>query len=289
MMLYFDCMQIQTTIAGIPIGDTHPVRLMGVINLSPESFYEGSVFLKAEEVLAKAKEMIDQGCDIIDIGGRSTAPGVAPISVSIEKERVLPVLKALLEATTIPISVDTQYAVVAEEALKLGCQIINDVSGLNADPQMVSLLGEYDCPIIIMATQKVPGDCLTMPEINEALSKSIKNASTHGINPNRIIVDPGIGKWISTKLPQYNLEIINQLQKLRKLGKPILVGISRKSFIGEILQKPQPADRLTGSLAATAIAVYNGAHLVRTHDVGMTRDIIRIAESLRTALTRKER
>jgi len=282
-------MQIQTTIAGIPVGDTHPVRLMGVINLSPESFYEGSVFLKVEEAIAKAREMIDQGCDIIDIGGRSTAPGVAPISVSIEKERVLPILKALLDSITIPISVDTQYAAVAGEALKLGCQIINDVSGLNTDPEMRSLLGEHDCPIILMATKKVPGDCLTMPEIIEALSKSIGIASKHGIDPNRVVVDPGIGKWISTKSPRYNLEIINQLQNLRKLRKPILIGVSRKSFIGEILQKPQPADRLVGSLSATAIAVYNGAHIVRTHDVGMTRDIIRIAESLRTALTSKER
>jgi dihydropteroate synthase len=281
-------MQIKTSIAGIPIGDTHPVRLMGVINLSPESFYEGSVFLKIEEVIAKAREMIDQGCDIIDVGGRSTALGVESISISTEKERVLPVLKALLNVITKPISVDTQYAAVAGEALKLGCHIINDVSGLNADPEMSSLLGEYDCPIIIMATKKVPGDCLTMPEIIEALSKSVMNATKHGIDPHKIVVDPGIGKWISTKLPQYNLKIINQLQKLRKLGKPILVGVSRKSFIGEILQKPQPKDRLSGSLAATAIAVYNGAHIIRTHDVGMTRDIIKISESLRNALINTE-
>jgi dihydropteroate synthase len=281
-------MQIQTTIAGVPIGDTQPVRLMGVINLSPESFYEESVFLKPEEVLAKAKEMIAQGCDILDIGGRSTAPGVQPISVSTEKERVLPVLKALLDSITTPISLDTQFAAVAGEALRLGCHIINDVSGLNADPEMSSLLGEYDCPIILMATQKVPGDCLTMPEIIEALNKSIGIASKHGIETNRIIVDPGIGKWISTKLPEYNLTIINQLQDLRKLEKPILIGVSRKSFIGDILQKPQPADRLIGSLAATAIAVYNGAHIVRTHDVGTTRDIIKIAESLRAALTNKD-
>ncbi len=281
-------MQIKTTIAGIPIGDTDPVRLMGVINLSPESFYEGSVFLKIEEVIATANEMIDQGCDIIDIGGRSTAPGVEPISIDTEKERVLPVLKALLREVTIPISVDTQYSAVAGEALRLGCHIINDVSGLNADPKIIALLKEYNSPIIIMATRKVPGDCLTMPEIIEALRKSISYANRHGLDSNKIIVDPGIGKWISAKLSLYNLKIINQLQQIRKLGKPVLAGVSRKSFIGDILQKPKPADRLIGSLAATAIAVYNGAHIIRTHDVGITRDIIKISESLRNARTNKD-
>jgi dihydropteroate synthase len=279
-------MQINTTIAGIPVGDSHPVRLMGIINLSPESFYEGSVFLRSEEVVIKVREMIDQRCDIIDVGGRSTAPGVEPISVDMEKERVLPILKALLDEITIPISVDTQFAAVAEEALKLGCHIINDVSGLKADPKMIEVLKDYDCPIIIMATNKIPGDCLTITEIIEALRKTLTSLSKFGIDSNKIIVDPGIGKWVSTKLPQNNLKIINQLERLRALGKPILVGISRKSFIGDILQKPDPTDRLIGSLAATAIAIYKGAHIIRTHDVGITYDVVRISESLRQDLSK---
>jgi dihydropteroate synthase len=280
-------MEINTTIAGIPIGDQHPVRIMGIINLSPESFYEGSVFLKSEEVITKAVEMMGEGCDIIDIGGRSTAPGVESISISTEKERVLPILKALLNEISIPISVDTQYTAVAEEALKMGCHIINDVSGLKTDPKIIAPLKDYDCPIIIMATKKVPGDCLTISEILDALHKSISYATDFGIDSSKIIVDPGIGKWVSTKLPDHNLKIINQLKRLRELESPILVGISRKSFIGEILQKPKPADRLIGSLAATAIAVYNGAHIIRTHDVGITCDIIRISESLRQALSKE--
>lgn len=274
-------MQINTTIAGIPTGDSYPVRLMGIINLSPESFYEGSVFLKTEEVLAKVREMVDQRCDIIDVGGRSTAPGVVPISVDTEKERILPVLQALLDEISIPISVDTQYAAVAKEALKLGCHILNDVSGLKTDPQIIEIIREYDCPIIVMASHKVPGDCLTMTEICGALRRSIASLLKNEIDSKKIIIDPGVGKWIPTKLPESNLKIINQLQDLRTLGEPILVGISRKSFIGDILEKPEPADRLIGSLAATAIAVYNGAHIIRTHDVGITYDILRIAESLR--------
>ncbi|HUY00828.1 MAG TPA: dihydropteroate synthase [Candidatus Deferrimicrobium sp.] len=281
-------MPINTEIAGISIGDSHHVRIMGIINLSPESFYAESVFIRKEEILRKAREMIAQGCDFLDIGGRSTAPGVMPISVETEKERVLPVLKALLSEVSIPISIDTQYAKVAEKALQLGCQIINDVSGLTTDPSLVKILKEYDSSLIIMATEKIPGDRLTIREISIALSNSISFAITHGIDSKKIIIDPGIGKWVNTKLYSYNLTIINQLYELRKLQKPILTGISRKSFIGDILQKPNPADRLVGSLAATAIAVYNGAHVIRTHDVEYTYDIVRISEALRDAANKSE-
>ncbi|NVM53541.1 MAG: dihydropteroate synthase [Candidatus Helarchaeota archaeon] len=276
-------MQISAKIAGIQVGDSSPVRIMGIINLSPESFYTGSVYTKMNEIVIQAKEMVKQGCDILDIGGRSTAPGVDPISVKVEKERVLPVLKSLLDEISIPISVDTQYAEVAQEALKFGCHIINDVSGLRTDPKVVEVIKEYDCPLIIMATDKVPGDRLRISDIMDALAKSISFATTNGVNPNRLIVDPGIGRWVSSKTYEYNLQIINRLQQLRDHGKPILVGISRKSFIGDILQKSQPADRLMGSLAATAIAVYNGAHIIRTHDVGATCDIVKISQTLRNA------
>ncbi len=274
-------MQINVEIAGMQVGDAHPVRIMGIINLSPESFYKGSVFLKSTEIVNKAKEMVTQGCDILDIGGRSTAPGVQQISINTEKERVIPILKDLLDELSIPISVDTQYAEVAEESLKVGCQIINDVSGLRSDPKLVETIKEFNCPLIIMATDKFPGDRLTINDILIALNQSITYAVNYGVNPKTIIIDPGIGRWVPTKRAQHNLQIINQLDQLRKLEKPILVGISRKSFIGDLLQKPEPADRLVGSLAATAIAVYKGAHLIRTHDVGSTLDIIRIAEAFR--------
>ncbi len=274
-------MQINTEIAGIRLGDMYPVRIMGIINLSPESFYSGSVFLKTNEIVEKAEEMVTQGCDILDIGGRSTAPGVDPISIKTEKERVISALKVLLDEFDIPISVDTQYAEVARETLEMGCHLINDVSGLRTDPKLVEIINEFDCPLILMATEKFPGDRLTMDEIMVALKKSIAYSTSYGIDPGQIIVDPGIGRWVSAKTYEYNLKIINQLQQLRELNKPILVGISRKSFIGDILKKPKPMDRLMGSLAATAIAVYNGAHIVRTHDVGGTFEVIRISEALR--------
>ncbi len=274
-------MQINANISGINIGDSYPVRIMGIINLSPESFYEGSVYIKTKEVVETAKGMLKQGCDIIDVGGRSTAPGVDPISVETELERVRPIVKALLDELSIPISVDTQYAKVAESSLKLGCHIINDVSGLKTDPKLVETVNDYDCPLVLMATKEIPGDCLTMSDILAVLNESISYAVDNGVKVEHLIVDPGIGRWISTKTYNYNLKIIQQLDNLRDLGKPILVGISRKSFIGDILERPKPADRLIGSLSATAIAVYKGAHIIRTHDVGATWDTIKIAEALK--------
>ncbi len=274
-------MIINSTIAGIAIGDKAPVRVMGIINLSPESFYQGSVYQRSEEIVGQARQMIKEGCDILDVGGRSTAPGVDPISVETEKTRVLPVLKALLEEISIPISVDTQYSEIANQALKLGAHIINDISALRTDPKIAKIVSEYDCPLVLMATKQVPGDRLGMDAITSALKDSVRFAIENGVDRNKIIIDPGIGRWVPTKLFTYNLEIINRLEELRDFELPILVGISRKSMIGDILNKPDPADRLQGSLAATAIAVYNGAHIIRSHDVGATVDAVRVAQAFR--------
>jgi dihydropteroate synthase len=176
---------------------------------------------------------------------------------------------------------------VAHDALNLGCHIINDVSALKTDPKLVDVVKEFDCPIILMATDKVPGDRHTMEEIQDALQSSISFATSNGVDAKKIIIDPGVGKWVPTKLYHYNLDMINQLEELRKFGMPILVGISRKSFIGDILDRPDPGERLLGSLAATAIAVYNGAHIIRTHDVGATRDVVRISEAFRNQAANK--
>ncbi|MHA1131668.1 MAG: dihydropteroate synthase [Candidatus Helarchaeota archaeon] len=274
-------MAIDSIIAEIQVGDQAPVRIMGIINLSPESFYRGSIYTEIEEILGKAKQMISEGCDILDVGGRSTAPGVEQISIQTEKERVLPVIETLLDEVRIPISIDTQYADVAADALKLGVHIVNDVSGLKTDPKLAKVVHAYKSPLILMATKKDPGDCLSIDEIHHALTKSLKITTQTGIDPNKIIIDPGIGRWVPPKTYSYNLEIINRLEELREFGMPILVGISRKSMIGDILNKPDAEDRLLGTLAATAIAVYNGAHIIRTHDVGVTQDIIKIAKKFR--------
>ncbi|MFX1450432.1 MAG: dihydropteroate synthase [Promethearchaeota archaeon] len=271
---------INSKIVNITIGDNYPVRTMGIINLSKESFYKGSV-VTADNLINTVRLMEEEGADFLDVGARSTAPGVEPISIKEEEERLLPILKRILDITHCPISIDTQYSSVAEKALTLGAHIINDISGLKTDSKLVGIISNYDCPVILMATKKVPGDCHTIPEIVKELKISIEIAKNNGINPNNIIIDPGIGKWVNSKTYEYNLQIIKSLESLRTLQKLILVGISRKSFIGDVLNLPDPANRLNGSLAATVIAVYNGAHLIRTHDVGAQIEMIKMAKALR--------
>lgn len=270
-------MMIYDEIAGIMIGDLCPTKIMGVINLSGESFYKGSV-ASGEEVVERASIMIEEGADIIDVGARSTAPGVRQISVQDERERLIPALKGVLELG-VPISVDTQYSEIAEVALDMGAWIINDVSGLKTDPRMADVISDFNVPVILMASKVKPGDCLTFPEIVESLIDSIALAEGKGIS--KIIIDPGIGRWVKEKTYEYNLDIISGIERLKVLGKPILVAISRKSFIGDILGVQEPCDRLAGTLACTAIAVYKGAHMVRTHDIKETRDLIRTAMAIR--------
>ncbi|MFQ6051656.1 MAG: dihydropteroate synthase [Candidatus Hydrothermarchaeota archaeon] len=274
-------MIIDAEICGIKLGDFHPVRIMGVINLSPESFYEGSIVRNEEDALNRAINMIENGAEMIDLGAASTAPGRKEISIEKEEERLIPVLKKMVKEIDVPISVDTQSSIIAERALKIGASIINDVSGLKKDEKMLDVILNYKCPLIIMASKKRPGDLLTLSEIKNCLEETINLIESKGVDPNDIIIDPGIGRWIQEKTYEYNLEIIKGLSSLKLLRKPILVAISRKSFIDEILNVGPPEKRLYGSLGATAIAVYEGAHIVRTHDVRETLHSIKIAELLR--------
>ncbi|MHA1253782.1 MAG: dihydropteroate synthase [Candidatus Helarchaeota archaeon] len=222
--------KIEGEIAGIKIGDPYKVRLLGIINLSKESFFKQSISTDPEDVIKKVGKFIDEGADFIDIGARSTAPGVKPIPIKEELEQLLPSLKAILKNYEIPVSVDTQYS---------------DI-----------------------------GDCLGIAQTIQELKNSITKIEDKGLKTTKIIIDPGIGKWIPQKHSYYNLELIDKLQEFRILKKPILVGISRKSFIGDVLNYPNPKDRLIGTFACTSIAVYNGAHIVRTHDINGTRDIV---------------
>jgi len=269
---------IEKTIAGLEVGDLQPVRVMGVINLSKESFYKGSV-VSGDAVLDAALKMIEEGADFIDIGGRSTWPLSRKISKEEERSRLIPAVEKLQDIS-VPISVDTMYADIAFDALDAGADIINDVSGFTADAGMVEVAKEHDCPVILMASNKVPGDPVGMDAIMHSLGKIIKGAEGGGINPDNIIIDPAIGRWTSEKLPIYDYETIDNLKRLHIFGKPVLAAISRKSFIGESLNKPA-SERLYGSLAATAIAVRNGAHIIRTHDVAPTVDAVRVAEAAR--------
>lgn len=272
-------MAVDTTISGIKVGDMHPVRIMGVINLSGESFYKGSV-TETGNVVKAAKQMVAEGADFIDVGARSTWPLADKITKQEERRRLIPALKKLNGNVEVPISVDTQYSDLARDALEMGAQIINDVSGLSADPGMAEVVNEYGCPVVVMASDSMPGDVIGMDAVMHSLDRIIKKAEDTGIAPEQIIIDPAIGKWVPEKVPMYDFETIDQLERLKVFGKPVLAAISRKSFTGEVLDKP-PADRLIGSIAATAIAVYKGAHIIRTHDVADTGDAIRVAEAIK--------
>ncbi len=272
---------IDKTIAGLKVGDNQPVRIMGVINLSKESFYSGSV-VDEDSVQDAALKMIQEGADLIDVGARSTWPLARKISKEEERSRLIPAIRKLRDIS-VPVSVDTIFSDLAGEALDAGADIINDVSGFTNDPEMMRIAKEHDCPVILMASDNRPGDPVGMDAVMASLGRIISQSEENGIDPENIIIDPAIGKWTQEKLPIYDYETIDSLSRLRIFGKPILAAISRKSFIGDTLKKPA-GERLYGSLAATAIAVRNGAHIIRTHDVAPTVDAVRVAERARARI-----
>jgi len=274
-------MKIQGKIANIPVGDNRNVVVIGVLNVSPESFYKGSIAMSSKEIEEKASKMIAEGAKIIDVGAMSTAPGVLPISLAEEKKRMLSAIRILRDIVDVPISVDTFRAEVADVALREGAAIINDVSGLKADKNMAKVISEYDASTIVMAAENCPGDVGKISKIKDVLRQSLKIAKNAGISEEKVVIDPGIG--FGKKVSE-DLHILRNLTRLRSLCKPILVGVSRKSFIGKILNIKDPGRRLVGSLAATAVAVYNGAHLIRTHDVKETLQVIKIAEAIRKGI-----
>jgi dihydropteroate synthase len=273
-------MVVDVDICGLKVGDEHPVRLMGIINLSKESFYKGSV-VSNDSLIDVAQKMIDDGAAILDIGARSTWPLANPvISEEEELDRMIPALELLNDNVDALISVDTVYASVAKESLKHGADIINDVSGFTTNPEMMDVVAEYDCPAVVMASEEVPGDPIGMDAIMESLADIISKADTKGIDTSKLILDPAIGKWIPEKDPIFDFETIDQFESLRVFGRPLLAAVSRKSCIDAVLHKPAN-ERLYGSLAATAIVIHKGAHIVRTHDVSETKDVVGVAAAMR--------
>jgi len=270
---------IEGKLGRIKLGDFYPVRTMAVINLSQESFYRGS-FVCGDEVLERARALVKEGAEILDLGAVSTAPGSPPISEEEERNRLIPALKAVLDNLNVEVSIDTQRARIAEDALSCGATCINDVSGLS-DPKMRDVVKDHDSSLIIMASRDLPGDILSLEETVAILGSRLKMAEDFGISSEKITVDPGVGHWIPPKGPNHDLALLDGMKRLRVLNRPVMAAVSRKSFIGSVLDKSDPAKRLEGSLAATAIAVYNGAHLVRTHDVAASKDVIRMAEAIR--------
>lgn len=257
---------------------------MGILNITPDSFSDGGKYLDSKIALEKALELEKDGADIIDIGGESSRPGADTISVKEELDRVMPVLKELVKRVKIPISIDTYKTEVAKEVLEAGADIINDITGLHNNEQLAKLVAKYDAGIIIMHMLGTPKTMQANPEYKDLIGdiityfkKSIDIAKANGISEDKIIIDPGIGFG---KTIEHNLEIIRKLSAFKKIGRPVLIGTSRKAFIGNILNLPVN-ERLEGTAASVAISIMNGADIVRVHDVQKMQRIIKMADAIK--------
>ncbi len=278
-------------LASIAVGGSNPVRIMGILNVSPESFYKKSIKTKRNEITETVKKMEDQGADFIDVGGMSTAPYLSTIiSEKIEAKRIMDAIKIIQNKTNLPISVDTCRASVAVQALELDSEIINDISGLKYDRQMIDVIRIYEPDLILCAFSKnlVTGN--QVKKTKELLKQSLKLAKSSGISSKKIVLDPAIGFFrkigkgpfftkINSDWLQRDLSILANLKSIKQ-NQPLLVSVSNKSFLGKIMNKKNPSDRLPGSLAAEVLAVINGADIIRTHNVKETHSIVSIAKKL---------
>jgi dihydropteroate synthase len=277
---------LHSQLAGLEVGDAVPVRVMAVLNVSPESFYPGSVQTQHERLADIAQAMVNAGANIIDVGAMSTAPYLkTAISPEEESERLIRAIEAIGPQVSIPISADTKRAAPARAALAAGAAIINDVGGLKFDPQMAEVVALAKAGLVVMASENTPQQGTPMHRVRAALEESLAIAAQANIPRDRIVLDPGIGFFRQPEIAwhEWDRVVLRELVQLRELGFPLLVGVSRKSFIGKILDQPNPADRLIGSLTCAALAVYNGAHIIRAHDVRETVEAVRMAEWLRHA------
>ena len=256
---------------------------MGVLNVTPDSFSDGGKYLKADVAVCRAREMAAEGADIIDIGGESSRPGAERVSCEEEIKRVLPVIKALKVLIDIPLSIDTYKLEVAEIALKEGVEVVNDITALSGDLRMAGIIASNEAGIILMHMKGTPQDMQDEPkyddvieEIYEYLAAAVEKAGQAGISSDKIVIDPGIGFG---KRQEDNLRILRDMKRFKKLNKPILIGASRKSFIGNIIGKKED-DRVYGTLAACTAAIMNGADIVRVHDVNAMRDTARVVRAI---------
>ena len=245
-------------------------HVMGILNVTPDSFSDGGCYLDVERAVAHAKLMVAEGATLIDIGGESSRPGASAVSISEELARILPVIRAIVETVDVLLSVDTHKAEVARHALEAGAHLINDITALRGDTAMAAVVSEMEAGLILMHMKGTPRTMQQAPqyddvvsEICDSLQTSIKAAESEGINADRIIIDPGIGFG---KTIEHNLEILKRLTEFRDLHKPLLIGTSRKSFIGNILGLPV-TERVEGTTATTCWAIIHGADIVRVHDV----------------------
>ncbi len=272
----------QTSRREIPIGER--TLIMGVVNTTPDSFSGDGVYGSPEKAIEEGCRMADEGADMLDIGGESSRPGSDPVTLQEELKRVIPVVRGLSAKLSIPISVDTMKAAVAREALDEGAEIINDISALNYDPEMARTISAYKAAVVLMhmrgtpkimqkgdlTYRSVPGDMITF------LRERIEKARSEGIDEERIIVDPGIGFG---KTPIDNMRMIRYLQDFKSLGRPVLVGVSRKSFIGHVVGGT-PRERIEGTAAAVTAAIVYGADIVRVHDVSFMKKVVMMADAI---------
>jgi dihydropteroate synthase len=271
---------------GIRLSDGAVVRfpaVMGVLNITPDSFSDGGRYLDADSAQAHAIEMARSGADIIDIGGESTRPGASEVSPEEELSRVIPVIRALRGTLARPISIDTRKAAVARAALAEGATIVNDVSAMEFDPAMAETVARARAAVILMHTRGTPATMMrraryrdVVSEVREYLAARARAAAKAGIARSRIIVDPGIG---FAKTANHNLQLLNALPRLRKLGYPVLMGVSRKSFVRRITGTSD-IDLLFGTAAAVALAIAGGASIVRVHDPEPMRAVVRMASAI---------
>jgi len=257
--------------------------IMGVLNLTPDSFSDGSSYASFQEAVAAAEKMVTDGADIIDVGGESTRPGAEPVSADEEIDRVIPVIEKLAGCLNVPISIDTWKAEVAKAALQAGAEIVNDISAMTLDSQMLATVAESDAAVVLMHSRGKPAEMQKntdytdiVAEIMTFLAARLEATLSAGIDAERVVIDPGIGFGKSVA---GNLEIIRRLRELQPLNRPILIGPSRKSFIGAALNR-QVSERVFGTAASVAVAMMNGASIFRVHDVMAMRDSVDMVRAI---------
>jgi dihydropteroate synthase len=264
--------------AALPLG-TRPL-IMGVINVTPDSFFDESRHPQASDAVATALRFVAEGADIVDVGGESTRPGHVPVDAEQEIGRVLPVVRELSRSIAVPISIDTYKAKVAEQALVAGAKIVNDVWGLSRDPNMAPTIAAHDAAVIIMHNREKADPSLDIVnEVEGFFQKALERAAAAGIRKDRIVLDPGIGFG---KTLEQNLVILARLEEIVGLGFPVLLGVSRKSFIGKLVPS-EPGERLPATIAANVIGALAGVSIIRVHDVAAHVQALKIAAAIRGA------
>lgn len=277
-------------------GRSIPIRgcplVMGIVNVTPDSFSDGGRFATVDQAVAQALALVEQGADMLDLGAESTRPGATPVGEQEEMDRLLPVLREVAKRTSIPLSVDTMKSRVAQAALDAGASIINDVTAMRFDTGMASVVGRAGAGVVLMHMQGMPMTMQEAPrydsvvhDIGEFFNERIEAAGRAGIAKSHIVLDPGFGFG---KLQAHNMELLNHLPLFDRFGCPVMVGLSRKSFVGKIIGRPVQ-DREWGTAAAVALAVDRGAAIIRVHDVANMKDVVKVAAAVHAAaLTSKQ-